>query len=260
MTKAAPRRHAIPLYHQIFLALRDEILSGARGFGDVMPTEQELTVQYGVSRITTRRALDELAQHGLVERRRRTGTRVVFRSPAAPIEGHINQAVESLIAFGRGTRVRVIEFGSIPAEPAIAARLEVEEDAPVLRALRLRLANDAPLGVIESFVPANLGIPLDRARLTANPLLELIRASGHAIGSGEQTIAAIPADPLLAELLEAEPRAPVIQVERIVRSLSGLPLLFTNARYRGDRYRLRVDLHGASPDDDLSASPPRLRI
>lgn len=246
MAKTVQGRDAIPLYHQIYLALRDEILSGARGFGAAMPTEHELTVQYGVSRITARRALAELAQRGLVERRRRTGTRVAFRSPVAPIEGHVDQAVESLIAFGRGTRVRVIELGEVPADPAIATRLELAEDAPVVRALRLRLTDDAPLGAIESFVPADLGIPLDRDRLTGHPLLELIRASGYVIGAGAQTIAAIPADPQLADLLETEPRAPVIQVERVVRSPAGRPLLFTRARYRGDRYRLRVDLHGSS--------------
>jgi GntR family transcriptional regulator len=73
------RGHAVPLYHQIFLMLRDEIISGRHAIGSTMPTEQGLALAHDVSRITARRALDELAQHGFVERRRRTGTRVGAR-------------------------------------------------------------------------------------------------------------------------------------------------------------------------------------
>ncbi len=237
-------RDAIPLYHQIYLALRDEILSGERGFGAAVPTEQELGAIHGVSRITARRALDELASHGLVERKRRVGTRVCFRAPTAPIEGHIDQAVDSLIAFGRDTQVRVIEYGEVPATATVADRLGIAVGAPVIHALRLRSADEAPLGAIESFVPAAIGAGLSRAALATQPMLELIRAAGHAIGAGSQIISAVPADPALAALLETEARAPIIRVDRVVRDTDGRPLLFTSARYRGDRYRLSLDLHG----------------
>ena len=237
-------RDAIPLYHQIYLALRDEILSGERAFGAAVPTEKELGAIHGVSRITARRALDELAQHGLVERKRRVGTRVAFHASTAPIDGHIDQAVESLIAFGRGTQVRVIEFGTVPAVVAVAAQLALRVGAPVVRALRLRLADDAPLGAIESFVPVPVGAALSHEALTRRPLLELIRSAGHAIGAGTQVISAVPADPVLATLLETDARAAIIRIDRVVRDVEGRPLLFTSARYRGDRYRLSVDLHG----------------
>lgn len=116
----------------------------------------------------------------------------------------------------------------------------------VLRALRIRLADDAPLGAIESFVPADIGVKLSRATLSGQPILALIRAAGHAIGAGSQTISAMSADPALAALLETEPRAAIIRIDRTVKNDHGRPLLFTSARYRGDRYRLSLDLHGAA--------------
>ena len=242
-----PRAGGIPLYRQLFLALRDEILSGRRAFGERLPTEHGLVALYGVSRITARRALDELADQGLVQRRRRTGTSVSFLTPEAPIEANIDQAVESLIAFGRHTKVKVVSVTHEAASPDVAHRLGLQAGAVIVRALRVRSLENMPLGVIESFVPEQFAVGLTGAALTATPLLELIRRSGHAIGGGTQRIAAVAADPALASLLEVEPRAAIIRIDRVVRSPSGAALLATTAQYRGDRYHLSVDFHGTSP-------------
>lgn len=243
-TRATIQRHdAIPLYHQIFLGLRDEILSGRREFGSAVPTEHDLAASFGVSRITARRALTELALHKLVERRPRIGTRVVFQAPTLPIEADINQTVESLIAFGRNTQVRVVELCEEPASPQIAAVLKLAEGAAIVRALRIRYLDGDALGAIESHVPATFAGNMTREALTRTPLLELLRSAGHVIGGGHQTISAIPADPALAGLLGTEPRAAVISIERLVEAGDGTPLALTTARYRGDRYRLSLDLH-----------------
>lgn len=246
MKKSELKRDAIPMYHQIYLLLRDEILSGKRGFGDLLPTEAGLATQYGVSRITARRVLEELSEHGFAVRRRRTGTSVCFRSPVKPIEGNLDQAVESLLAFGRGTKVSVQDIQTIPATGSVATQLGLSEGEPVIHAMRVRFSADAPLGAIESFVPAALGILLTRDLLVHQPMLALILASGRKIGTGVQTIAAVPADPSLAELIEIAPREPILRVERVVHDPSGKPLLFTRAHYRGDRYQLTLDLHGAA--------------
>ena len=81
-TTGVDRFQPVPLYHQIFLQLRGEIATGERAVGSRLPTEQELSASFGVSRITARRALDVLAQAGLVARRQRVGSIVTFL-PAA---------------------------------------------------------------------------------------------------------------------------------------------------------------------------------
>ena len=249
MTEATSvdRAHAVPLYHQIYLLLRDEIISGRQAIGSTMPTEQGLAVAHRVSRITARRALDELAQHGFVERRRRTGTRVVYQAPTRPIEADLEQAVESLLAFGRDTRVRVLALAAEPATAAVAAQLEIEEGAPVIRAVRARLIGDDPLGEVVSHVPGDLGLALSRADLTQTPMLALLRAAGHVIVGGHQTISADVAGPHLAALLGIDLRAPILRIERTVLGADQRPLLFTVASYRADRYRVTIDLHAAAP-------------
>ncbi|MGE4322000.1 MAG: GntR family transcriptional regulator [Sphingobium sp.] len=246
-TRRAGRTGGIPLYQQIFLTLRDDIMSGSRPAGSIIPTEHEIAAQFDVSRITARRALDELAARGLVERKRRIGTRVIFQEQTVPIEADIDQAVESLIAFGRRTRVRVVSFERQIASAGIADLLDLDEGAMIVRALRVRFLDDEPLGAIESFVPERVAGALNGRDLMTTPLLELIRTFGRTIGAATQTVAAVAADPSLAAFLQVEARAPIIRVERLVRDREGMPLLLTIAQYRGDRYRLTVDL-GAARD------------
>lgn len=237
------RGDAIPLYHQIYLTLRDEIARGDRPYGSSMPTEMELGESYSVSRITARRALDELAAGGYVERRRRLGTRVIYRVPAKPIEANIDQAVESLIAFGQNTAVKVLEVTTQPADAAIAQKLGLAEGEPAIRAVRLRSSKGAPLGLIISHMRSGLGVSVTPERLTGTPMLALLREAGIQIGGAVQTIEAMVADPELAARLAIEPRAPVLHVERLVEDQDRRTVLVTNAFYRADRYRITLDMH-----------------
>lgn len=238
------RRQATPLYHQIFLALRDEIVGGTRTFGSSVPTERELADGHGISRITARRALDELAQAGFVERKRRIGTRVVYRSPVRPIDAGINQAVEALIAFGRDTQVRMLDLAEEAADATVAAALGLEPGAAVVRAVRLRSLDDEPLGRVTSWMPREHAPQMPLDELATTPMLELLRRAGLTIGTARQTIGGGAADPALAALLGVEPRAPLLWIERLVRDAAGRPTLFTRAEYRADRYRITLELNG----------------
>jgi GntR family transcriptional regulator len=240
----ARRRDAVPLYHQIFLALRDEILNGVRAPGSAVATEEKLAAQFGVSRITARRALGELAAAGLVERRRRTGTRVAQPAAVRPIAANIDQAVESLLAFGRDTAVTVVALDEVAADAEVAAALKVAPGTRVWRAVRVRSQDGAPLGQVVSHTPLRFAAVLTRDALTATPLLELLRGSGAAVRGGTQSISALAADPLLARVLDVEPRAPLLRIERRVDDGAGVPLALTVAHYRADRYRISVELTG----------------
>lgn len=209
------------------------------------PTEHELAERFGVSRITARRSLQELAENQLVERRRRVGTRVIYRGTAPAIEMTPDQTLDSLIAFGRDTEVRVIDYGIEPASAEIAGTFDVAVGEPMIHAIRLRSLRGEPLGLIESYVPETMGQSLTRERLSATPLLELLRGAGHVVGDGQQLVSAIGAGPALAARLEVEPRAPILRIERITRTVGGAPLARTIAQYRSDRYRLALDMHGA---------------
>jgi len=237
------RLQAVPLYPQIFMQLKEEIISGERAFGSRMPTEQELAEHYKVSRITARRALHELAQTNLVKRARRVGTSVIFQSPAKPIEGSLEQALDSLISFGRNTQVQVLELDKVPAKPPISEVMDVEPGTLLLRAERLRWLDKEPLSHLISYIPADLGVKLNRTRLKSTPMLSLISEAGIKIGGARQTISASIADAPLARLLNVDIGSPILRVSRTVVDVNNKPIQHIHAQFRPDRYQIRLDLH-----------------
>jgi GntR family transcriptional regulator len=239
---AVDRSAAIPLYHQIFLQVRDEILSGQRGFGSPVATEKELSRIYSVSRITARRALDELAEHHFVARKRRVGTTVIFRPPAKPFEANIDRALDSLLELGRLTKVRVLAIQAEVAAPGVAEAMHLQPGERVVRAERVRYLDGEPLGYVVSYVPAAMSNHVTRAQLTKMPILKLIKKAGYRLGKASQTIAAMLADPLICRVLAVEPRSAILRITRTVYDPSAKPILLTIAHYRSDRYQLRIDL------------------
>ena len=236
------RDAAVPLYHQIYLQLRDEILSGHRPFHSALPTEQELSEIYSVSRITARRVLTELAQQHFVERKRRLGTRVIFQSPTKPMEANIDQAVDSLLAFGRRTTVTVIEVATETPPPAVAAALKVGANEQVVRAVRVRSLEGSPLGYIVSYVPAALQDVITAKSLARAPILKILEEAGYKAEHAEQTISAMQADNVITQALEIEARAAVLRITRTSYDGAQTPFLLTFAHYRADKFTIRLDL------------------
>lgn len=245
---------AVPLYHQIYLILHDEIISGQRGHGSLVPTEQELSRIYDVSRITARRALDELAKHKLVARRRRIGTQVIFELPSKPIEGSMDQALETLLLLGRNTKVKLLKIAEEEASPPVQEALHLDPGERVVRAVRVRWLDQQPLGYVVSYVPVRLGIRLTAAGLKSKPMLALLSDAGFKIGGAHQTISAMLADATLAKELGIEMRAPILRISRTVLDNHGNAILMTLAHYRSDRYQIRLDLH---PDQRRKSAQPQ---
>jgi len=188
----------MPLYHQMFLQLRDEIIGVQRLFGTVLPSEQALSVKFGVSRITSKRVLDELARQNFVDRKRRVGTTIIFRSPVKPIDANIDRAIDSLLALGHRTKARVVEVAVETATPAVADALRLSADAEIVRAVRVSSLDNVPLGYVLSYVPGSFASFVTGEDLSRIPMLQLLTVSGHRPHSAEQLIAAHLADATMA--------------------------------------------------------------
>lgn len=231
-----------PLYHQIYVLLREQILGGIYGDNELVPTEQELTRRFGVSRITAKRALNELAAEGLVVRRRGKGTTVASRVAVPAVNANISGLLENLLMMGLKTKVEILDLAYVPASDDVAKALAVSAGAEVQRAVRVRSLDGAPLSYTTSYVPAALGRTYSRKDLATKPLLELLERAGVLIGSADQSIGAVLADSVVAPRLGVRIGAPLLSVTRTVFDQHGRPVEYIAILYRPDRYQYRMKL------------------
>ena len=145
-----------PLYHQIFVLLRDKIYRGDYKLDSFLPGEQEVAAFFGVSRITAKRALDEIAAAGLAVREQGRGTRVCIRPRSISVRASLDGLVHSLHAKG-SSRVRLLDFEYVAAPQAVAEKLRIASGDEVQRATRVWYAEAGPFNHLSTFVPARLG-------------------------------------------------------------------------------------------------------
>lgn len=240
---------------QVYLVLRDRILSGAAGFGARLPTENELAQVHGVSRVTVRRALAELARERLIERRRSAGTRVIYRPSPAPMTADISGVLANLADMGRRTAAKLLAFDYVPAEGAVAAALGVGPDQMLQRAVRVRSVDGVPFSYLTTHVPESISVTFTKQELAARPLLELLERAGVKAERARQRISAGLATPDVAEALGVRTGSPLIELVRVVYDRSGRGVEHLHALYRPDRYAFEIDLVRSGAADTKAWSP-----
>ncbi len=227
---------------QIYLVLRDRITSGAMPYGEKLPPEPALAETHGVARITVRRALARLAAEGLVERRPSAGTRVVFERTAPPVTADIANVLAALKEMGRRTGVRLLSFAYDEAPPPIAEALGLGARERTQRSVRVRLVDGAPFSYLTTHVPERIGRTYSEAELATQPLLALLDRSKVKADRATQTIGAALATPEVAQALEVDVGAPLLELTRVVFDQAGQGVEHLHAFYRPDRYNFRMDL------------------
>ncbi|MEM9839266.1 MAG: GntR family transcriptional regulator [Pseudomonadota bacterium] len=236
------QKSAVPLYQQVYDLVRTRIVSGSLKLNDRLPAEQELTTELGISRITAKRAMHELAVAGLVRRQRGIGTVVTYDASAPVVKGQFDTLIESLQRMGHDTEVRLLDFTVGAPSPAIAEALELEPDETVQRIVRLRYLNGEPFSHLITYIPEDVAEGYEDADLATESLLTLLDKAGHRPVSAEQSITAISAEAAVAANLGVAPGSPLLKVHRVMRNSSGRPVQDLSAHYRADRFAYQMTL------------------
>lgn len=230
-----------PLYHQIFVVLRDKIYRGEYELDTFLPGEQEIATLFGVSRITAKRALDDIAAAGLAVREQGRGTRVCIRPHGTSVRGSVDGLVHSLHAKGNST-VRLLDFEYVAASKVVAEKLRIAPGDEVQRATRIWYAEAGPFNHLSTFVPATLGRRWRREDLERKPLVSLLEDSGVKIGRAEESITATLADEVTAPALEVDMGSALLKITRTVFGDNGQAVEYVVALYPPDRYQYTVSL------------------
>jgi GntR family transcriptional regulator len=204
----------VSLHRQLFLVLHDEIARGAMAAGDPLPTEQELCDQFGVSRITVRRALSDLANQGYIIRRQGVGSFVRERNPAERL-AEIRSYMDELRQIQFGTEAGVLEFEVRAAPPTIADKVGFAGDALYILRVRRERRTWEPLLVSEAWLPAGLAESITAEKLVHTPLYRLLADAGISLERVQHEITAEIAGPRTAQLLDIAIGAALLRVNRL---------------------------------------------
>jgi GntR family transcriptional regulator len=207
-----------------------------------LPGELDLAEKFQVSRVTMRRALDELVREGLIERSRGRGSFARMQPGGGPLAADASGLLENLVSMGLKTRVTVVSMDMLPAAEDVALQLAIKPGTQVLKTVRIRSVDAGPIALLTAFVPETIARHFSSKALGQKPMLTLIEEAGVAVARAEQSMSARLADATTAPLLEVGFGAPLLAVSRVVSDAKGRPVQLLRGLYRPDRYEYRMTL------------------
>jgi GntR family transcriptional regulator len=239
----------LPKYHQIYLVLREQLREGLFNAG--LPSEMAFQQQFGVARVTVRRALAQLAAEGLISRQPGRGTQPTASVQAAapaqaqtglPRKAQLTGLLENLVSMGLATTVKVLDVGLIAAPQDVAQALQVSVGDQVQKAVRVRSTQAGPFSHITTYIPQAIGAHFGRKELAKKPILLLLEEAGVQVGRAEQTISARLADAHLAQHLDVAVGSALLAVRRLIFDAQERPVQWLYGMYRPDRYEYAMQL------------------
>ena len=232
----------VPLYHQLYTVLKDAILDGTVAYKAQLPTEQQLAAAFDVSRITARRAMDELANEKLIARFRGKGSHVTYKYKPKPVRAPLIGMLEDLIEMSKHSTTRVISIEKVVAPAEIRSRLGLSETSTVHKVVRvLSNENGEPYahyvswttGVCKGFTKRNLQ---SRARL------DVLRDCGIRLTKVDQVLSARNASKKIARELQVDPGEALLSVRRDSYDAEGVVVDVLECLYNPQRYQFAMEL------------------
>jgi GntR family transcriptional regulator len=209
--------------------------------GALLPSERSIAQRFRVARMTVRRAVTDLAGRGLVRPVKGAGTFVAEpRLAHGTATGSFSRDMRE-----RGLRpgARVISIRERPATALVADRLRIAEADPVVTLNRLRTADDVPMAVEQTHLPAaRFGGLAELMTDDASLYAVLDQHWGVRVAAATHRVSAIGLDETDAALLDVPAGLPSFIVERTAYDAAGDVVEWGRSRYRGDRYDVVFDV------------------
>lgn len=221
--------------------IRARIDAGELRPHQALPGERELVAQLGISRTTVRQALNDLVAEGVLYRHHGKGTFVAPRRYEQNL-AWLTGFAEELQQMDYSPTIEVLTQEMMPAPPAIASTMKLAPGDPVAFIARRIFTDDEPLFVDRTYLVPAIGEKVLKEDLATESIYKLIERIGYPIREGLQTIGAIGVRPHDAELLNVSPHSPALFLQRITFIEADTPIEYSEAVYRGDRFRYQTRL------------------
>lgn len=232
------RSSPVPLYYQLAQAIEAAIRDGDLVPGDRFENELDLAKRLTLSRPTTRRAIQEIVDKGLLVRKRGVGTQVVQNPVHRRVE--LTSLFDDLARAGQDPTTQLLDYRVGKADDEVASELSLVTGHEIVRIERLRCANGEPLAVMVNYLPVDLAPAAEE--LERIGLYQALRARGVHIRLARQRIGARPATRNEAKLLAEKAGAPLLSMNRTAFDDSGKAVEYGDHCYRASRYYFETTL------------------
>ena len=224
-------------YEAIAAKLRKDIMSGKYSAGQQLPLEKEMCAQYDVSRITIKRAMDQLVKQGLVVKRRGSGTFVKSLDDTDVKElGMANQFNGFTATFkGRKVNTKVLRFDIIHPTSEVANKLQMSTDDFIYYVVRVRSLEGEPIVIEYTQMPIQLIPGLKRQIIEKSIYSYIENDLKLKIQSAHRTVRAIMPTEEEKKELAIEGILPLLEVEQVAFLDDGRPFEYSVAHHRGDK-------------------------
>lgn len=233
-----------PLYFQLYKILKNGILDGTFINGSQLPTEGQLAVKYGVSRITSKRAMDELAREGLVERQRGRGTHVTHESTTSPIHAPMVGLLQEIESIGQSSTAFTLQCRMLRPPRKIRQLLGLTEDKKILRLRRVRQHDNIRFGYYCSWT-RSVDLPEDSGVFEHTPRMSYFRSKGLKVSFIKQSLTACAANADAARALGVERGTALLSLTRLAfknRHRQNYPVDYLRVLYHPERFEYQIDL------------------
>ena len=203
-----------PLYHQLYSALKHSITSGDIELGDQMPTEPQLSDALDISRVTVKRAMDELATEGLIIRKRGRGSYVTYKYLSESIKAHLIGLLEKFEGIDKCSLVKVNSVEKITPPEKIGKTLGLEKGQEAIKIVRTRYSEEK--NVIAYYVSWTLPHfeELTKCKVERQTQHSILSENDISIAKIQQTLGARNADEFVANLLNVGVNAALLELRR----------------------------------------------
>jgi GntR family transcriptional regulator len=229
-----------PLYRQVQAGIEEMIRAKPRG--KEMPlSDAQLAERFGVSRITVRRAVDELVDAGILYRLQGIGTFVRQKKLSERLT--LNSFLEAWTQRAGRFTVRIGEFKRIPADDEIATRLLVRRGAELVYVQRLRFQKEALVAIDDRYIRADRCSRLTAQDIKTSSLVDYLRnREGIELDHGEMEIEARRANQRQAKALGLRTGDAILVRRMTFLTKQNEPVLTGTSIYRADRVSYRLTL------------------
>lgn len=233
-----------PRYMRLQRLIRDAIDRQRIAAGSALPTERELVEEYGVSRVTVRKAVDGLVDEGLLERRQGAGTFVAVQP--RPEQGErVEKSFSIMTSFSEDMAMRGRTVSNVwidrsegTVTPDEAMLLGLSPGSRILRFNRIRCADGETMAIEHAVVP---GWALPSPEAVGDSLYAALDVEGHRPVRALQRLRSVVFGKEHAEMLGISAGDPCLAIERRAFLPDGRLVEATNCYYRGDSYDLVIE-------------------